>query len=399
MDDASDTPPATAPAVLLDHLLEAIVEASPTAIVATDLGGRVTLWSPAAERMFGWRASEVVGRELPSVPDDGRELYASCRARALRGERASGFVTSRRRKDGTMLEVSLSWAPLLDPLGGVCGIVSAIVDETERSEAETALRTREERLWEAQRVAAVGALAGGLAHDFGNLLHVIRGYGEMLLARFAEDEDVASPLRSIAAAAAHGEALTARLVQLARAPADRHGVVDVRTVIHETEDLLVGMLGAAVRLRIRVAERPLPVRADPLQLQQVLVNLALNARDAMPRGGELVVEARPDREPGRRPGKEPVPRVRLSVADSGHGMDRETLARVFEPFFTTKGGKGTGLGLPTVLAIVQQLGGEAAAESEPGRGTTISVLLPRHDGAAGAQWPGCGSSVPGPAAA
>lgn len=363
--------------------LRAVIEASPTAIVATDLDDRVTLWNAAAEHMFGWKASEVLGHEVPNVPEDERELYAHCRARALAGERETSFEASRHRKDGRRLDVSLSWAPLRGRDGSTCGIVSAIVDVGERRRAEQALREQEERLREAQQIAAIGTLAGGLAHDFNNVLLAIRGHCELLLDTAALDEDAARRVRAIAATAEHGGVLTSRLVALARSRLPEDQLIDLRDVVRDMEPLLRRVLPEHTRLRLRLSRAPLPMLLDALQIQQVLLNLVANARDAMPGGGEILIALGFERDVAERR-RGPRRHVRLAVSDSGCGMDDVTLARAFEPFYSTKGGKGTGLGLPTVLTIVERLGGEVGIESSPGHGTTVSILLPAQSAPASA---------------
>jgi len=249
-------------------------------------------------------------------------------------------------------------------------------------EERQARRAAEARLIQAQKMEVVGQLAGGVAHDFNNLLGVIQGYGELLMRRLAGDDASKSRLTHILQAASRGAALTRQLLAFSRQQPLETKPVDLNSVVTGMDPMLRRLISENIQIDTVLDEGLHRVEADPTQVEQVLMNLAVNARDAMGAGGRLTIEtcnvdldesylaAPPDAKPG--------PYVMLAVSDTGHGMDAETLSHVFEPFYTTKEqGKGTGLGLATVYGIVRQSGGHVAVYSEPGRGTTFKVYLPR----------------------
>jgi nitrogen-specific signal transduction histidine kinase/ActR/RegA family two-component response regulator len=250
-------------------------------------------------------------------------------------------------------------------------------------ETQKALRETGEQLFQAQRLESLGRLAGGIAHDFNNLLTVIMGHAS-LLEPAMEDNRYREAITAIARAAARAADLTRQLLAFGRKQVLSKGIVDVKEVVRGAERLLQRLIGGRIELIIRLSEEPQTAISDAAQLEQVLVNLILNARDAMPRGGVATIETSivpgeivPGSEESEN-GASPTEYVRISVSDTGIGMDEHTMTRVFEPFFTTKGsGNGTGLGLATAHGFIRQSGGSINVSSKPGAGSTFVILLPR----------------------
>ncbi len=352
--------------------LQAIIETSPLAIVTLDLTGKVLAWNPAAERMFGWRAAEALNQVLPVVPEAERtELLDRIRS----GEPLLGVDKRRLRKDGSQIEVTLWTAPLRDPAGEVSGVMGIYADVTES-------RQLEEQFRQAQKMEAVGRLAGGIAHDFNNILTVIAGYGEMLAERVADSPAIDEEVQEILRAADHATVLTSQLLIFSRRHMVSHESLDLNTVVGKIERMLRRIIGEDVELVTVPGPELARVRADAAQIEQVIMNLAVNSRDAMPEGGRLTIETANvelDAAYGRSHiGVREGEYVMLAVSDTGKGIPPEVRSRLFEPFFTTKErGKGTGLGLSTVYGIVKQSGGEIWVYSEVGKGTTFKIYLPR----------------------
>jgi PAS domain S-box-containing protein len=356
--------------------LGAIVAAVPVALVTIDRAGLVTFWSQAAERMFGWKAEQVLGKPLSIVPPDREEEYRRFREEVLGGRAFSARETRRLRRDGSELEVAVSTAPLRNPDGSIQALVASYVDITGQ-------RRLEEELRQSQKLEAIGRLAGGVAHDFNNMLTAILGFADRTLRSLPADHPHRGDLQEITAAAERAAGLTRQLLTFSRPQAVSPRVMDVGTVVRSMEPMLRRLLGETIDFRCSSAGDSGRILADPHHLEQVLLNLSINARDAMPRGGRLLIETAAvtldgpylDEHPELGPGAY----VLLAVTDTGTGMDEATRARIFEPFFTTKGGMGSGLGLPTVYGIVKQAGGGILVYSEPRRGTTFKVYFPRTD--------------------
>ncbi|HXE56427.1 MAG TPA: ATP-binding protein, partial [Gemmatimonadales bacterium] len=271
---------------------------------------------------------------------------------------------------------------LRDAEGRPYRMIGAMSDVTAQREAEAALRRSEEQLRQAQKMEAVGRLAGGVAHDFNNLLTSMLGYADLVLAELPAGHPVRADVEEIQRAGQRAASLTRQLLAFSRRQVTRPRPVSLNTVVLDVERMLRRLLGEDVRLTLELAPRLGTVLADPAQLEQVIVNLAVNARDAMPEGGELSiatadVELTEETVRGYGFGP-PGPYVTLTVRDTGVGMSEEVKARIFEPFFTTKElGRGTGLGLATVYGIVKQFGGYIWVESAPGQGSTFTVFFPR----------------------
>jgi len=363
-----------------NEFLRSLLEASAAGIVYLDKDGNVRIWNRAATRMFGWDAAEVLGRYPAPVPPEQEREFQQLRERVLAGEIVTGLETQRRRKDGSLIDVSLSVAPVKDAQGEVQGTLAMLTDITARKKAEEALHQKEEQFQQAQKMEAVGRLAGGVAHDFNNLLTAIMGYSELLLMRI-EDQGQAHLVDQIIHVCERAATLVRQLLALSRRQPLRPVPLDLNKVVEGMEQLLQRVIGEDIQLHIDLEPGRPWVKADPGQLEQVIVNLAVNARDAMPQGGNLYIrtihetldEARAETIREARPGTFVV----LQVADTGMGIEREVRERIFEPFYTTKGpGEGTGLGLATVYGIVTQHEGWINVSSEPGRGASFKIYFP-----------------------
>ena len=364
-----------------------VLDAVPNAVLALDPFGNVRYWNRAAERLVGWTASELIGQRARNIllSEDERAQVDGIRAYVEGGGIFRGEFPAR-RPDGTEVPILALASALRDSQGDLAGFVVVGVDLTDLRTTQDALRAREAELRQFQKMEAIGRLAGGVAHDFNNLLTVIRGYMDLVLARLPESEPAREDALQVAKAADRAAELTGQLLAFSRSKPIAGTLIDLNRVVTEFLPLLRRTLGENIEIKADLADDLGVVRADAGQLGQVLLNLALNARDAMPSGGTLSLSTENADLDASYPGTHvplpPGPYVRLSVADTGMGMDEETRARVFEPFFTTKGpGQGTGLGLSTAYGIVRQHDGAIWIYSEPGHGTTVRLYLPRIHGA------------------
>lgn len=361
-----------------------ITHSAPDAIITGGSDGNIRDWNQGAERMFGYSAAEVCGRSIaPLMPERYRDRHAEGMERVNAGgvPHLMGTVVEfvGLRRDGSEFPLELSIAGWDSPDGRFC---SAIVrDISERRRAELELREAEAQLRQSQKMEAVGRLAGGVAHDFNNLLSVILGYGELLLNDIPADDPHRDDLEQMHKAAIRAKTLTRQLLAFGRRQTLDIKVVDINSVIRDVERLLRRTIGEDVALNLALSDREAHVRIDAGQIEQVLVNLAVNAREAMPNGGRLSVETAAveldETYTAAKPGMVPGAHVMIAVNDSGVGMDKDTLEHIFEPFFTTRPpGEGSGLGLSTVYGIVKQHGGSIWAYSEPQRGSTFKIYLP-----------------------
>jgi len=483
---------------------ETSIYASPVPIVAADPQNRITMWNAAAEAVFGWRESEVLGQPNPIIPPEAAASSVVLHRRLLSGETITGMEVVRRRRDGALVAISLSASPLWDQNRRVRGIIGFLTDITDRKRAEETLRRAEEKyrgifenalegiyqatlagnyisanpalarmlgfdspedlirsrndianqeyvtphsraeflreldehgvvqrfeyqayrkdgkpIWvsasahpvrdatgqisyyegtvqditerreleeqlrQMQKIEAVGRLAGGVAHDFNNILMAISSYSELLEA-ILTDATSQRYVKEIEKATNRGSSLTQSLLAFSRKQVYSPKVLDLNRVIEQQIDMLRRLIPENVSLKFLPDASAGRVKADPSQLEQIVMNLVINSRDAMPNGGEVLVTTgdamRAPRESGPLPAPNGGPYVVLTVRDSGSGMDAETKSHIFEPFFTTKDqGKGTGLGLATVFGIVKQNAGHIAVESEVGVGTAVQVSFPRVD--------------------
>lgn len=350
--------------------LRAVIDASPAVIYLKDLDGRLTLANRRFDELFGIVPGSAVG-ELNSslVEQEAAATIAANDAAVIASGAPMEFEERLPMADGVRIFISLKF-PLRDAAGRVHGVGGVSTDVTERVALEA-------RLGRAERLETVGQLAGGIAHDFNNLLAVIANYAGFLRDTVEPGSRAADDVEQILAASRAANELTRRLLLFSRRRAGNPEVIDLSAVIGDTEQLLERVLGEHVELRTQVQPALWSVRADRAQLEQVLMNLAINARDAMPEGGTLTIEAaNVTLAPGEAPGLEGEA-VRLTVSDSGAGMAEEVLDRAFEPFFSTKpAAEGRGLGLATVYGIVRGAGGHVELRSGPGRGTEVLVHFP-----------------------
>jgi len=353
-------------------------EHTPLAVVEWDLQFRVAAWNPSAERIFGYSREEAFGQHAsfivpPQFRPHVEEIWQGLLKQGGGVRSANDNIT----KDGRTISCEWYNTPLADESGRVLGVASLAQDVTERVALE-------ERLRQSQKMEAVGRLAGGVAHDFNNLLTVILGYSQILAEGVPAGSRLADSTAQIKSAADRAAGITRQLLAFSRKQVLSPRVIDLNDIMLNLDSLLRRLIGEDIEV-LTVPSKDLgSVKADPGQIEQVIMNLALNARDAMPRGGKLTLETEnaqlDESYASRHQPAEPGRYVMLAVSDTGHGMTPETKARIFEPFYTTKEvGKGTGLGLSMVYGIVKQSGGYIWVYSEPDRGTTFKIYLPRVD--------------------
>ncbi len=351
------------------------------AIINNDLSGVILHWNKGAEKMFGYSVAEARGQKVTFLAPEGKEEeIRHLIEMAGHGKVISNFETQRRRKDGSLVDVSITISPFKDETGKVAAISAIVRDISEQKKAENALKNLEEQNKLAQKMEAVGRLAGGVAHDFNNLLSVIGGNAEFLLSGLAPDGPGREELEEIQKATKRGSDLTKQLLVFGHKDVFQATPVNLNELCGEIGKMLQRLMDATIRLTMRTQEKLPWILADAGQIQQVILNLALNSRDAMPQGGELLIETRSLDQKAlkmeRRPSIPPGSYVKLRVKDAGIGMSPEVQQKMFEPFFTTKGAKGTGLGLASVYGIVQKWSGHIFVESSLGMGTTVSVYFP-----------------------
>ncbi|WP_433730432.1 ATP-binding protein [Actinoplanes sp. CA-051413] len=361
--------------------LTAVVEHSDDAIIGVTPAGTVTAWNGGAERLFGYTAAEVVGRPASMLADSaGLGEQSDVLSRITAGERSVHYEATRVHKDGSPLEIAVSVAPIRGRDDTIIGVSVVARDIAAAKQAAERRRQVEERTHQAQRMESLGKLAGGVAHDFNNILAIIVNYTDFAAEQSA-DPAVRADLEHVRIAADRAISLTHQLLVFTRGDTIQPQDIDLNASIDEVRAMLHRTIGEDIDLRTQPAPAPLTVHADAGQIQQVLLNLSLNARDAMPQGGTLVIEADRARldehQLDMHPELAPGAYARLQVSDTGEGIEPEVAAHIFEPFYTTKPrGQGTGLGLSTVYGIVTEAGGSINVYSEPGVGTTFRVYLP-----------------------
>ncbi|MDT8759227.1 PAS domain S-box protein [Sphingomonas psychrotolerans] len=354
------------------------------AIYMLDTDGNVASWNAGAQRFKGYTADEIIGRHFSNFYTD-EDRASGLPVRALEQARTRGRFEAegwRVRKDGTHFWASVVIDPVRAPSGELIGFAKVTRDLTERRQSQLALEQAQEAFFQAQKMEAIGKLTGGVAHDFNNLLAAIVGSLDLARRKMADGGDISRFIDNAMKAAERGATLTQRMLAFARKQELKLETVDPVALVRGMAELLQRTIGAGIRIDTEFPLMVQRVHADPAQLELGLLNLAVNARDAMPEGGRIVIAAR-EAQVGTGEGLKPGAYVCLSVADNGHGMDAETLARATEPFFTTKGvGKGTGLGLSMVHGFAEQCGGKLTLRGKVGEGTTAELWLPVSDGLA-----------------
>mgnify|MGYP001564370403 CR=1 FL=1 len=360
-----------------------IVMAAPTLICALALDGTTLFANPAVSRVTDYSQEELIGRNWWRTFHPG-DRYAQ--VERLFHDIEKGAVVNYEMplvtKHGEERIISWSTANRFTAEGELLEFIGIGADVSQRKQAEEKLRKSEQQLRQAQKMEAVGRLAGGVAHDFNNLLTIITGYSQILLTRLAPDDPARAELAEIKEAGDRAVALTGQLLAFSRKQVVQPKVLDLNAVVTNLDRMLQRLIGEDILLATALAPSVGRVKADPGQIEQIIMNLAVNARDAMPRGGKLTFETADveldDTYANHMVAVQPGSYVMLAVSDTGCGMDADTQAHIFEPFFTTKEqGKGTGLGLSTVYGIVKQSDGYIWCYSEVGQGTTFKIYLPR----------------------
>lgn len=361
-------------------LLWAVASLVHDPLIGLDVSGRVKIWNPAAEDLFGWSAEETIGKAPPFLPDDKHLEHERLIAEARIGKSCREFQTVRRRSDGQLIQIEMSTAGVgsgvaltMRPIGIPCRPSIA------EPESPVAIQTTPDES-QTQSLAVIGRQVASVSHDFNNLLTVICGGAERLLEEMEDGNPHKEVAELISAAGQQATEITRGLLDLASYKADKPlddaERCDLIAIVSAHAPVLQGLLGPDRALVLGLSDRPAEIAADPVRIGQVLLNLATNSRDAMPNGGTLAVEVDTADASDFTHGKS-GPVAVLTVSDTGVGMDAETLSQAFEPFFTTKGhGVGCGLGLATVADIIMSSGGTVIPESSPGTGTTIRIVFP-----------------------
>ncbi|MGC8660092.1 MAG: PAS domain S-box protein [Desulfomonilaceae bacterium] len=376
------------------RLLFAAIEQAAEGIIITDATGMIQYVNPAEKAITGYSSDELIGRKA-NIFKSGKQdddFYRSLWQTISAGNVWTGRFVNK-KKDGTEYYEDATISPVYNKSGKLTHFVAVKRDVTKHLELS-------KQLFQAQKMEAVGTLAGGVAHDFNNLLQAVLGYSELILQRKKEGEPDYADLQKIYQAGKRGADLVKSLLTFSRKAETKYVPIDLNHEITSVRDLLFRTIPKTIRIDLRLSGSLESIKADPSQISQVLMNLGVNARDAMPDGGTLTIETtniRLDEEYCKshlevKPGNY----VELTFSDTGQGMDKETLSHIFEPFFTTKEmGKGTGLGLATVYGIVKQHGGQINCYSEPGRGTTFKIYFPAIEKEIDLEYPTINRPIPG----
>ncbi|MFC1592022.1 response regulator [Thermodesulfobacteriota bacterium] len=364
-----------------NQILGSVIKASPLAIISLDNEAQVLLWSAAAERMFGWKEHEVKNSPLPIVPQtmlgDFRIMLQSiisnksCMMRELRCL----------CKDGEMIDVSISIAPLFGDAGDVQGTMGIIENITQQKKTDLEKKQLEAQLQQTQKLDAIGTLAAGVAHDFNNILTTVQGYSDLMLMKMDEADPLYRDINQVRTAAGRGAALVRQLLIFSRKQPMEFRYIDLNRVIDDLLKMLYRLIGEDIKINTDISPELWTTKADEGKIEQIIMNLAVNAKEAMPDGGSITISTENKQIdtdacrllPDARPGKFSC----FSVCDNGYGIEQDILNRIFDPFFTTRRSSGgTGLGLATVYGIVKNHKGWIQVESKQGQGTKFSVYLP-----------------------
>jgi len=364
-------------------LLEAVIQATPDAIFVKDVQGCYVLVNDAFARFLGKSPSEILGRhDLELYDRETAERFIESDQKVLSSGIAEQFEGVATGEGGAQQAYLVTKGVCRDPHGTIIGIYGISHDITELKRANETLEQTREALFRSQKMEAVGQLTGGIAHDFNNILAVILGNADLLSVQFRENAGAQETIETIRRATMHGKDLTGHLLAFSRRRQLNPQPVNVNILVADIVRLLGRTLGMAIRIATNTSPDAGVALADPSALEAAVLNIALNARDAMPDGGALTIRtsridvvAPPKTDEDLKPGSYAV----LAIEDTGTGMPPEVAAKVFEPFFTTKGGRGTGLGLAMVYGFAKQSGGNVTIESKPGKGTTVSICLPLAD--------------------
>ncbi len=362
--------------------LTSILEQTPDAVTGVDLNGNISSWNRGAEAMLGYSAEEVLGKPITILArPGGEEELRTFREALFKDGKVKTIETIRMRKDGSLVDVSLVLYLIRDSHGKVVGSSGILRDITERKKAEEASKKHEDQMRLAQKMDAIGRLAGGVAHDFNNLLSVVGGNAEFVQRNLESGIEPTEELQDIMMAVQQGAELTKQLLVFSKKQVSQPEPISPNQICVQMNKMFKRVIDPKIEFKLIQDKEPKYIQADSGQIQQVILNLVINARDAMPNGGKLMIEtdhltiAALDPVDNIPPGSY----VRLKVTDTGTGMSPEVQQRIFEPFFSTKADKGTGLGLATVYAIVKNWGGHILVHSILGAGTTFSIYFPALD--------------------
>lgn len=363
------------------ELQRAIVESSQLPIFSLDLEGRVLSWNRAAEKTFGWTAGEVIGKPLPIVSEEDRQDIDRLMKRTKEEGGFIGLEKVHRKKNGEEIIISISTAPFFDKKGNMAGGMATVEDITERKRMLAEKEALEAQLQQSQKLESIGTLASGVAHDFNNLLTVIMGHAQLGLMSTDEDDPLNRSLKQIIAASTSAANLTRQLLIFSRKEAMEFKPVNINQTIQNLLKMLGRLIGENIAIETTLEPAIWTIEADEGNLEQVLTNLAVNARDAMPDGGKLSIQTEnvqiSEADKKHILYAEVGNYVRIGVADNGKGISPEIRDKIFDPFFTTKtSGRGTGLGLSVVYGIVKKHGGWINVSSEVGKGTRFTIYLP-----------------------